>query len=121
MVDLGEDARKKIQDLGLELAPERVVAPGVAHERRRLALRAVGSEGERERHLAGGACRLLLGEERADHSRRFFLDEKRLFGAPPQGGRDRPIRVVAHETGDAIEADPSAEADRHPFAQGARG
>ena len=55
---------KEIQDLGLEFAPERVIAPRVAHERRRLMLQPVALEGERKRHLAGGARGLAARRKR---------------------------------------------------------
>ena len=84
MVDLGQDPWKEIQDLGLEFAPEGVVAPGVAHERRSLMLQAVALEGEREGYFARGARGRLFGEKGAHHRRGLAGHEQGLFGAAAQ-------------------------------------
>ena len=118
MVDLGQKPWKEIQDLGLEFAPEGVIAPGVAHERRSLMLQSVALEGEREGDLARGGRGRLFCEKGAHDRRGLAGHEQRLFGAAAQCRHSRPIRVLAHESRDPLEADPS-EAHCNPFAEAA--
>ena len=120
MVDLGQGVGEPLEDLGLELAPERIRAPHLAHERGRGRFEPVGPEREGKRQLAGGADRLALGKEGANHSRSLALNEQGFLGAATDGGADRPVRVVAHEREDPLGPDEAAVADRHPFAQCAR-
>ena len=116
MVRLGENVRELVEDAALELPPEIVVPPGVAHQRRSVFLEPVGPERLGEHELAGCALRPRAGEEGPHRLSRAALGDQQRFRPASHPSRAGPIGVLAKKGGRPVEIRGRApKANRGPF------
>src|SRR3954453_10770036 len=107
MVEVREDACEDLQDLRLKLASESFIAPGVPNQVRSLVLCSVAPQSNGERNLTLGCGGRPVCEKGPHKGRRLARVQQGLFGPPVQRGGYGPIRILALEGHDALEADRS--------------
>ena len=121
MVRRLDQLRKGLDDPRFGLGAEFALAPGRAHQRRRLGHPVLVDKRLGEQDPPPRRRRRSLAEERPHGRMVGPARDQRLLGAPPHARLHRPVGIVAGEALDALEPDLArVEADRQPFQQGPR-
>ena len=122
VVGARQRAGKFLERLLLDILGKIVHLPGFAHERMGAILVAGGKQRAGERELALAGNRLLAAEKGADCRRVALLVVEQLLGAAAHQGLVRPVRPLAQERIDLLEAHVlGREPDRGPLHQRAGG